>query len=323
MTEVSVIIPNWNGVKLLPWCLSSVFAQNFKNFEVILVDNGSVDDSVAFTKKNYPKVKIIQLPKNLGFAAAVNRGVAKSTSAFIALLNNDAAVNVNWLSKLYEAILVHPEVVAVAPKILQAGNSKLIDNAGDKMNIVGQASPIGKGERNEKFNRAGFVFGASGAASLFRREILLNLGSFDEDFFFYFEDVDFSLRAQIAGYRFWYEPAAQVFHQGAATASKLGTFVQFQRFRNTIFLVIKNFPLQLFLKRGRWWKIPLVWFHTFYFFVKKKMLWQALRVLFDLPIYFPRLLKKRRKNMKRMKVSIDYLDNLMEDKKLKIFGMRL
>src|SRR3989344_6281312 len=165
MAEVSVIIPNWNGRKLLPVCVDSVLVQNFKNFEVILVDNGSTDDSVAFVKKNYLQVRIVALPNNLGFAAAVNHGIAKSLAPFIALLNNDAQAAPNWLSKLYQAVLTHPEVFAIAPKILQAKNPQLIDNAGDKINIVGQAFPVGRSEKVEKFNKPGYIFGASGAAS--------------------------------------------------------------------------------------------------------------------------------------------------------------
>lgn len=323
MAEVSVIIPNWNGRKLLPACLDSILAQTFKNFEVILVDNGSTDDSVAFVKKNYLQVRIVALPKNLGFAAAVNRGVAKSFAPFIALLNNDARAAPNWLSKLYQAVLAHPEVFAVAPKILQAKNPQLIDNAGDKINIVGQAFPVGRSEKVEKFNKPGYIFGASGAASLFRKSVLKKLDGFDEDFFFYFEDVDFSLRAQIAGFKCWYEPKALVYHYGEKTAAKLGDFIEYQRFRNTIFLVIKNFPFELIGKRGRIWKIPLVWLHTFYFFTKKGRFWQSLKVLVDLVIQSPKLLKKRSKSLSMRTVSLAYLDSLMEDKKLKVLKWRI
>lgn len=323
MPKVSLIIPNWNGRKLLPACLTSVFLQNFSDFEVILVDNGSKDTSVSYVRRNFPKVKLIKLAKNLGFAKAVNLGIEKSLAPFVALLNNDTKVDINWLKNLYKSILKDREVFAVASKILQYRRPNLIDSAGDKINIVGQAHPIGKGEQGKKFKKGRFVFGATGAASIFRKEILEKLGKFDEDFFFYFEDVDFALRAQIAGFKCWYQPSAVAYHLGGATASKLGNFIEYQRFRNTIFLVIKNFPTKLFFKRGRWWKIPAVFVHTFHFFVKKNWWWQVLRIIFDLLKNFPKLLIKRNKILSQMKVSIDYLDNLMEDKKLKIAAFRI
>lgn len=323
MPKVSLVIPNWNGRKLLPACLTSVFSQNFTNFEVILVDNGSTDNSVSYVRKNFPQVKIVKLSKNFGFAKAVNLGIEKSLAPFVTLLNNDTKVDINWLKNLYGAILSNPKVFAVASKILQAKKPNLVDSAGDKINIVGQAHPAGYGERSEKFEKGRFVFGATGAASIFRKEILEKLGKFDEDFFFYFEDVDFALRAQIAGFKCWYQPSAVAYHLGGATASKLGNFIEYQRFRNTIFLVIKNFPTKLFFKRGRWWKIPAVFAHTFYFFVKKSWWWQVLRIIFDLLKNFPKLLIKRNKILSQMKVSIDYLDNLMEDKELKIASFRI
>ena len=322
MTKVSVIIPNWNGRKLLPVCFKAVFSQTFTDFEVIVVDNGSADGSAAFVKKNYPKVKLIRLQKNLGFAPAVNRGIIESQSQYIALLNNDAKPDKNWLLNLYGEIVSRPEVFAVVPKVINAANKKIIDNAGDKINIVGQAQARGKGDDVNKYDKAGYIFGASGAASLFKREVFDRLGKFDEDFFFYFEDVDFSLRAQLAGFKCWYQPKATVYHLGQATAAKLGDFVEYQRFRNTIFLVIKNFPVKLFFMRNRWWKIPIVWLHTFYFFARSGLGKVAFKVFLDVIIYFPKLIRKRFKIMKIRKVDICYLDQLMEDKKLKIFGLR-
>lgn len=322
MPEVSVIIPNWNGKKLLPPCLAGVFGQTFSDFEIIVVDNGSTDGSVNFVKKNYPKVQLIKLPKNLGFASAVNRGIAECKSKYLALLNNDARPDKNWLSNLYGEIVSRPEVFAVVPKVINSENKKIIDNAGDKINIIGQAEPRGKGDDASKYDRAGYIFGASGAASLFKREVFDRLGKFDEDFFFYFEDVDFSLRAQLAGYKCWYQPKALVYHLGQITAAKLGDFIEYQRFRNTIFLVVKNFPVRLFFKRNRWWKIPIVWLHTFYFFARIGLGKMAFKVFLDVIIYFPKLIIKRLKIMKLRKVDINYFDSLMEDKKLKIFGLR-
>ncbi len=323
MAQISVIIPNWNGEKLLASCLDSVFKQSFNDFEVIVVDNGSQDGSVKLVESRYPQVHLIALPKNVGFAAAVNLGIKKSRAPFVALLNNDAIVTANWLAKLYQAAVGHPEVFGVAPKIISASMKGVIENAGDKINIVCQAYPIGRGAESSKFSRPGYVFGASGAASLFRRSVLVKLGLFDEDFFFYFEDVDFSFRAQLAGFKCWYEPEAVVYHYGEKSAVRLGDFIEYQRLRNTLYLMIKNLPVGLLLRRGRFWKIPLVLLHTFYFFVKngkgKYALWAWRDVVFSLP----KLLAKRRMIFKMCRVSLDSIDQLMEDKKLKILGWRV
>lgn len=322
MKEVVIIIPNLNGKELLQICLPSVFAQRFSDFEVVVVDNGSTDGSAEYLRKNFPKVTIIENSKNLGFAAAVNQAIAKSKSKYIVLLNNDTKVEIDWLLNLANSAKKHPQAASVASKIISFDGKK-IESAGDKINIVGQAHPVGRGEPKEKFAKGGYIFGATGGASLFRRDVFVKNGLFDEDFFFYFEDVDWALRAQLAGFKSYYEPAAVVYHKVGATAQKFGNFIEYLRFRNTIFLVIKNFPLKLFLRRGRWWKIPLVWVHTFYFFCKKGLIWEALKVVFDLIIYFPKLIKKRAKIMRLRKVEIDYLDNLMEDKGLKIYFWRI
>lgn len=314
---VIIIIPNFNGKELLATCLPSVFSQTFKNFEVWVVDNGSTDNSVGFLKRNFPQVQLIINKKNLGFAKAVNLAIVKTQSEYIVLLNNDTKVDKNWLENLVKAAKKHGDVASVASKIFSF-NGKKIESVGDKINIVGQAYPAGLSEPARKYDKPGYILGATGGASLFRRSAFDKIGLFDEDFFFYFEDVDWALRAQINGFKSYYEPAAIVYHKVGATAKKFGNFVEYLRFRNTIFLVIKNFPSSLFFKRGRWFKIPLVWLHTFYFFIKKGMFWEALKVVFDLTTRLPKLIKKRAKIMRLRKVEIAYLDNLMEEKRLKI-----
>lgn len=317
--EVSVIIPNWNGENLLPNCLKSLHKQTFTNFEVIVADNGSTDNSVLFINKNYPKVKLICLDKNYGFSIAVNKAVEKINSDYFVLLNNDTEVDKNWLKYLVETIKNHKEVAAAASMILNYNNRNIIDNAGDAINIVGQPHPREKGSFINKSNsKAQYIMGVTGGASIYQRNIFLKLGKFDPDYFFYFEDVDFALRAQLAGYKFYFQPKAIVYHHSAKSAVKLGKYVEYLRYRNTIYLVVKNFPAAILLKRFRFIKITLVWLHTFYFFARHKMFIEAIMVWVALFWNLPKLLSKRLKIQKQRKVSIDYFDKLMEDKTLKV-----
>ncbi|OGD86114.1 hypothetical protein A2Z23_00450 [Candidatus Curtissbacteria bacterium RBG_16_39_7] len=324
MAEVSIIIPNLDGRPLLESCLPLVFDQLYKNFEVIVVDNGSTDDSRAFVAKNYPQVKIIALAENFGFAKAVNEAIRGTKSKYTVLLNNDVHVAKDWLSHLVLAAEDHLECASVASKMLSFQKKTIIDGAGDKINIVGQPHPIGRGEKDEKTLNVGkYILGATGGASLFRREAFDKVGLFDEDFFFYFEDVDWALRAQLLGLRSWYEPKAIVYHRFGETAKKFYRKMEYLRFRNTIILVLKNFPWQLFFRRRRFFKIPLVWLHTFYYFCKKGLVKEAFSVKFYIIFNFFKIIKKRLTIQKTRKVTIDYFDNLMVEKKLKIGPLRI
>jgi GT2 family glycosyltransferase len=324
MARVSIIIPNLNGRSLLESCLPLVFGQDYQDFEVVVVDNGSTDDSSAFVEKNYPQVRVLALKENLGFAKAVNEAIRQTKSKYVVLLNNDAHVTKNWLSNLLVASDNHQECASVASKMLVFGKKPIIDGAGDKINIVGQPYPIGRGKRDSKtYNVGKYILGATGGASLFRRVALEKVGLFDEDFFFYFEDVDWALRAQLLGFCSWYEPNAIVYHRFGETAKKFYRKMEYLRFRNTIILVLKNFPWQLFFKRWRFFKISLVWFHTFYYFCKNGLVKEAFNVLFYLIFNFPKIMKKRWAIQGKRKVSIDYFDSLMEEKMLKIGPFRI
>jgi len=319
MVRVSIIIPNLNGCLLLKNCLLSVFKQEYKDFEVVVVDNGSQDNSCAYIEQKFPQVKVIKLGKNFGFAKAVNEGIKKTNSFYVVLLNNDAVVKEDWLANLVAAADSHPDCASVASKMLFFAKKEIIDGAGDKINIVGQPHPIGHNEKDRRqYDIGRYILGATGGASLFRREALCKIGLFDEDFFFYFEDVDWALRAQLMGLKSWYEPKAVVYHRSGETAKRFYRKMEYLRFRNTIILVLKNFPWQLFFRRWRFLKIPLVWLHTFFFFCRKGLIREALSVTFYIILNALKIFKKRIVIQKERKVTIAYLDNLMEEKKLKI-----
>jgi GT2 family glycosyltransferase len=244
--RVTVVIPNWNGERFLDLCLSSLRKQTFKDFETVLVDNGSSDNSVAFVAQNFPEVRVVRLPENRGFSAAVNAGIKASSAAeHVVLLNNDTEVDPGWLQALVDAADRHPEAGLFASKLVDFADRRVLDGAGDALRKSGLPYRIGHGEIDRgQFERETFVFGACAAGALYRHTLFSEIGLFDEDFFAYCEDGDVSFRAQLAGHRCLYVPEAVVYHMGSAstgdkrsaTATRLGT-------RNSVGLLVKNLPL--------------------------------------------------------------------------------
>ena len=243
--RVTVVIPNWNGARLLKLCLGSLRDQSFRDFETLLVDSGSTDGSLDFVAGNFPEVKTIALRENPGFSGAVNAGIRASGTEFVALLNNDTEQDPGWLEALVRAADSHPESGLFASKLVDFHNRRVLDGAGDVMRLSGLPYRLGHGERDRgRFDQPGYVFGACAAAALYRKDMLDEIGHFDEDFVSYCEDGDLSFRAQLAGYSCFYAPSAVVYHMGSAstggkrsaTATRLGT-------RNSFSLLVKNLPL--------------------------------------------------------------------------------
>jgi len=245
LPRVTVVIPNWNGERFLRLCLGSLRDQSFRDFETILVDNGSVDGSRGFVEERFPEVKVVPLGENRGIAAAFNAGIEASKAEYVVLLNNDTELDPGWLEALVRAADEHLESGLFASKLVDFYDRRVLDGAGDAMRLSGLPYRLGHGERDGgRFDKPGYVFGACAAAALYRREMLDEVGPFDEDFVSYCEDGDLSFRAQLAGYRCFYVPGAVVYHMGSAstggkrspTATRLGT-------RNSFSLLVKNLPL--------------------------------------------------------------------------------
>lgn len=251
----SVIIPNWNGVKLLGQCLDALRRQTFKDFEIIVVENGSTDGSVEFVKKNYPEVVLLEQETNLGFAGGVNVGLRHSKVKYKILLNNDTAVDSGWLKALVETADKHNTAFAVVSKILEASKEKQpkqykIDSTGDQYSTWGMPFPRGRGEVDTgQFDSGEQVFAACGGSVLYRSNLLAKVGLFDEDFFAYYEDVDISFRARLLGYTVLYEPKSVVYHAiGATSGGGLKPFTRFHSVKNAHYLYLKNMPGWLFWK---------------------------------------------------------------------------
>lgn len=322
MILTSVIIPNWNGKKLLKVCLRSLKNQSFKDFEVILVDNGSSDGSLEYVKRYFSQIKTITLDKNYGFAKAVNEGIKRSLSKYIVLINNDTEVDKNCLHFLTEAARKHSEVGFVAAKMLNFYERDIIDSAGDYIDVSGHAQNIGLGEKDgPKFEKEGYVFLATGGGGLFKREVFDKVGLFDEDYFAYFEDVDLCLRAQFAGFKGWFEPRAKIYHIHKATASKMKPFMEYLQFRNLTQTIIKDFPAGLLKKNFNWLRVLLVNINTIRFLATQGLLWQALKAEAWILRYLPQLLKKRFKIQKSKQASDDYVISNFRPKKITFFGL--
>lgn len=250
MANVTVIIPNFNGMEHLERCIESLLAQEGEPAHIMVIDNGSTDSSVNFLKNNYPQVHIRRLEENTGFCHAVNMGILLSRTPYVLLLNNDTEVQPNFLRYMVTSIdrPGNEDVFSVSAQMLDMRQPELLDGAGDRFSALGWAFARGKGQRAEKYDREAEVFSACGGAAIYRRELFDEIGLFDELHYAYLEDVDIGYRARIYGYRNLYEPKAQVLHAGSAfSGSRYNYFKTKFTAANNIYLIWKNMPLLQFL----------------------------------------------------------------------------
>ena len=251
MSKPVVVVPNWNGADSLGACLDSLLGQSV-SADIIVVDNGSSDGSLELLEK-YRTVEVIKHSENKGFAGGVNAGIARAIGAkaeYLALLNNDAVADKHWLKELVSVLDKHSGTGIATAKIMDAEGKKL-DSTGDYYTVWGLPYPRGRGESDiDKYDGLVDVFGASGGASLYRVGMLQEIGLFDEDFFAYYEDVDLSFRAQLAGWKIAYVPGALAYHQIGATSSKLKGFTTYQTMKNLQLLYYKNVPRKFMYRIG-------------------------------------------------------------------------
>lgn len=251
--RVSVVIPSWNGRDELAGVLDSLARQHFRDFETVVVDNGSADGSVDYLAESWPGVRVLALDRNHGFAAAVNGGIGISGSEYVALVNNDVELEPHWLEAVIAALDRFPQAGSVASKLLDWSQRNVLDGAGDLVGWDGYCVRRGKGERDRgQYDGSRTVLSACAAAALYRREALDDVGEFDERFFAYIEDVDWGLRAQLAGWDCVYEPAAVAYHVGGASSSRISGFELFHCHRNIVSMMAKNFPVPTLIAFAPW-----------------------------------------------------------------------
>ena len=249
-SPVSIVIPNWNGRQHLPTCLDALHRQTFRDFETIVVDNGSTDDSLQLLRDGYGDVEIISLPRNLGFAGGCNAGLRVARGKVLVVLNNDTEVTPTWLAELWSALEHHPEAGMATPKVKLWNDRSRLHTTGDYVRTNGMPESRGVWEIDTgQYDGQEYVFGAAGVAPAFRRTMLDDIGLFDADFGSYCEDVDLSWRAQLAGYRCVYVPGSVLYHKVSATGS--GPIRSFFVGRNTIWTLVKNLPTTLWQKYRR------------------------------------------------------------------------
>lgn len=255
MKTVTIIIANWNGADMLMRCLVSLAAQTFHDFEVIVVDNGSTDDSLSNLSASFStsNLRVERLATNRGFAAANNIGARLARGEWLAMLNQDAFPAPDWLEHLVGAATHHPEFAFFASRLIQADDHTRLDGAGDVYHVSGLSCRRDHNRSAEQCGlSSGEVFSACGAAAMYSRESFLNVGGFDEDLFSYNEDVDLGFRLRLLGERCLYVADAVVHHIGSATLGKRSDFAIYHGHRNLVWVYWKNMPARLF-----WLYLPL------------------------------------------------------------------
>jgi GT2 family glycosyltransferase len=238
-------VPTYNGRHLLERLLPSVAAQRYRDFRTVVVDDASSDGTVAWLHAEWPQVEVVALERNLGVTAAFNACLrAAGDAGLVALFNNDMELDPDCLGELVRAMDEHPEAGSATAKLLDYNRRDLLDGAGDAFRWSATAFRRGHGQRDDgRYGEPEAVFGACGGAAVYRRAALDDVGWFDESFFAFSEDVDWALRAQLAGWTCRYVPSAVAFHMGSATlGAGLTDFTAYHLWRNAIWLIAKNYP---------------------------------------------------------------------------------
>ena len=250
MEKITVIIPNYNGEAYLRECLEALkpSVQRARvGYRVLVVDNGSSDDSRRILEQDFPWVQRLYLKKNTGFCYAVNRGIEQSSSPYVLLLNNDTKAYPGFVQALYDAIEGKPRCFSVSAQMLMWDRPELLDDAGDLYCALGWSRAVGKGYPAADYEKPMRVFTACAGAAIYRRSVLDRIGLLDELHFAYLEDLDLGYRARIYGYYNAYEPKAKVLHYGSAsTGSRYNLKKTELSSCNNAYVVLKNMPpLQL------------------------------------------------------------------------------
>jgi GT2 family glycosyltransferase len=249
--KVAVVILNWNGRKHLEKFLPSVNTATYSNYEVIVADNGSTDDSLSFLQKNYPFIKTILFKENYGFAKGYNEALKQVTADYYLLLNSDVEVQPGWLEPMVELLEKDKSIAACQPKILSWNNKKLFEYAGAAGGWLDEYGyPFAKGrvfdiceEDYGQYDQSEPIFWASGAALFIRPAVYHTVKGFDEYFFAHQEEIDLCWRIQLAGHKIYSCPASVVYHVGGGTLPKGNSLKTYLNFRNNRIMLSKNLPL--------------------------------------------------------------------------------
>lgn len=256
MSLVTVVIPNYNGIKYLHNCLVSLKKQTYQNLKIIVVDNASTDGSADTIKSEFPDVVLLKRSDNGGFSVAVNEGFKESISLgakYSILLNNDTTVKEDFAERLVACMEEEKRCFSAQAKLVSMSEPDKMDDGGNFYALTGWAYARGKGKSADKYNRRIKVFSACAGAAIYRLEALEEVGFFDEEHFAYLEDVDIGYRARIYGWQNFYEPSAVVYHAGSGTSgSRYNEFKIRLAARNSVYLIYKNQPLLQWIGHFPW-----------------------------------------------------------------------
>jgi GT2 family glycosyltransferase len=292
--KVSVIVLNWNGRDMLAGCLGSLALQTFRDFEVILADNGSSDGSAEYVRERFPWVRLLALETNAGFSGGNNRALSLCKGELIVTLNNDTEAEPDFLTELSAAADRDPGVGMVAALLVNFFTPGILDAAGIAPGFDGLGYCLGHGEpvavpRGEPAE----IFGPSAGAALYRRSMLEEVGFFDNNFFAYYEDLDLAWRGRHSGWRCVTAPHAVVRHMHSATSGKTTPFTIYHLHRNKWYVLLKNWPMRLLLRH-----LPRILFTDLAAFSLAAMKGRggaAFRARLAVLAALPRLLTERRK----------------------------
>ena len=321
-SSVSIVIPHWNNVDVLSECLESISNTDFENFETIVVDNASTDNSVASVRSNYPNVKLIENDKNYGYAGGCNIGAEAASGDFLIFLNNDTVQEKDWISNLIKTINSDDKIAAVQPKILNYYNRNVFDYAGGSgghMDIY--CFPFARGrifsfqENDEgQYNNKEKCFWSSGTCFMVRRELFQKAGGFDDSFFAHMEEIDLCWRLYAMGFEVWVEPDSVVYHKNALTLPMYSHKKYYLNHRNSLLMLLGNYSIKNIFLIG----IPRLILEKIACFYSILMLdWRhftaILRSLFWI-IFHPNVIMKKRKSFSKIRTITDkkIMENMMQ-----------
>ena len=243
LPSVSLIVLNWNGRRHLDACLGSIQALDYPadRLQLILCDNGSSDGSVEHVRSTFPGVDVVALDANYGFAEGNNRAAETARGDWLGFLNNDMHVEPDWMLRLVEPLQDQPGLACIASRIAN-WDGTAIDFIGGGVNFQGHGFQVDYGSVKSSEDGARRLLFACGGAMLVRRDIFLELGGFDPEYFAFYEDVDLGWRLNLLGHDVWYEPRATAFHRHHGTAGSVpGHRIRVLHERNALYTIYKCF----------------------------------------------------------------------------------
>ena len=246
-SKISILILNWNGKENTIECLNSLKKINYPNYEIIILDNGSKDDSVKILRQKFPEARLIGLNKNLGYAGGNNLGIKNAAlmnnAEYVLILNNDTIVNKNFLKQLVKIAESNKDTGIVCPKVYFYYKPNIIQYAGLRFDLDrGESILMGYNKKDEgQFEKEEEMDFCGGTCMLVKKEVFERIGLFDENYFAYFEDNDFGFRARKSGYKIMFAPKAEIWHKvSSSSGGKINAFKEYYMNRNRIWFMKKH-----------------------------------------------------------------------------------